>query len=108
MFSGAIFYPLITDLVVDVKKCCGCSVPLHWRGQSSTDLTVCGLTGRNSGPNLQYFAPGNRSHSSGTYRKKSVTMVPEFKKQKSPSLNCLVLWLSMWAYCLALVASNSR
>lgn len=81
----------MTDLVVSVKKCCGCSVPLRWCGQSSRDLTVCGLTGRNSGPNPQYFAPGNRSHSSGTYRRKSVIMVPEIKKQKN---NWLITVLS--------------
>lgn len=66
------------DLVVSVKKGYGCSVPLRWCGQSSRDLTVCGLTGRNSGPNPQYFALGNRFHSSETYRRKSVTMVPEW------------------------------
>lgn len=83
MFSAAVSYPVMTDLVVSVKKCCGCSVPLHWCGQSSRDLTVCGLTGRNLGPNPQYFAPGNRFHSSETYRRKSVTMVPELGGKKS-------------------------
>ena len=73
----------MTDLVVSVMKC-GCSAPLRWCGQSSRDLTVCGLTGRNLGPSPQYFAPGNRSHSFGTYRRKSVTMVPGFERKKPP------------------------
>lgn len=63
-----------------VKEGCGYSVLLHSCGQSSRDLTVCGLTGRNWGPNPQYFALGNRFHSFETYRRKSVTMVPGFKK----------------------------
>lgn len=71
------FYSVTTDLVVSVKKCCGCSVPLRWCGQSSRDPTVCEPTGKNSGPSPQYFALGNRSHSSGTYRRKSVTTVPK-------------------------------
>lgn len=71
-----LLYLLMTDFVVSVKKRCGCSAPLRWCAPSSRDLTVCGLTGRNLVPNLQYFAPGNRSHSSGTYRRTSVIMVP--------------------------------
>lgn len=63
---------------VSVKEGCGYSALLHWCGQSSRDLTVCGLTGRNWDPNPQYFALGNRFHSSETYRRKSVTMVPGF------------------------------
>lgn len=70
------------DLVVSVKMCCGCSVLLHLCGQSSRDLTVCGLTGRNLGPNPPYFALGNRFHSSETYKRKSVTMVPELGEEK--------------------------
>lgn len=73
---------MTTDLAASVKKRCGYSVPLRWCGQSSRDLTVCGLTGRNWGPNPQYFALGNRFHSSETYRRKSVTMVPEMKKNE--------------------------
>lgn len=65
-----------------VMEGCGYSVLLRWCGQSSRDLTVYGLTGRNWGPNPQYFALGNRFHSSGTYRRKSVTMVPGFKEKK--------------------------
>lgn len=67
---------LVMRDLVSAKKCCGCSARLRWSGPSSRALTVCGPTGRNSGPSLQYFAPGNRSHSSETYRRKSVTMVP--------------------------------
>lgn len=79
ILSAAVFF--MTHLVVSVKKCCGCSAPLRWCGQSSRDLTVCGLTGRSLDPNPQYFARGNHSHSSETYRTKSVTMVPDEKRQ---------------------------
>lgn len=95
--------PVLTDLVVSAKKCYGCSVPLHWCGQSSRDLTVYGLTGRNLGPSLQYFAPGNRSHSSGTYRRKSVTMVPVFEKKKIQLVSHL---LSTQVYMLAAIKPN--
>lgn len=88
-------YPVTTDLAASVKKRCGYSVPLRWCGQSSRDLTVCELTGRNWGPNPQYFALGNRFHSSETYRRKSVTMVPEMKKMKEKiSLTRLITGIS--------------
>lgn len=77
MFSEAVSYPVMKDLVVNVKMCCGCSVLLRWCGQSSRDLTVCGLTGRSLGPSPPYFALGNHFHSSETYKRMSVTMVPE-------------------------------
>lgn len=74
---AAIPYPAMTDLVAGAEMRCGCSVPLHSCEQSSKGLTVCVLTGRNLGPSPQYFAQGNHFHSSVTYRRKSVTMVPE-------------------------------
>lgn len=68
---------VMTDLAVSVMKHCGYSGPLRWCGQSSKDPRACGLTGRSSGPNPQSSALGNRSHSSGTYRRMSVTTIPE-------------------------------
>lgn len=75
------FYSVTTDLVVSVKKCCGCNVPLRWCGQSSRDPTVCEPTGMNSGPSPQYFAQGNHSRNSGIYRRKSVTTVPTIERK---------------------------
>lgn len=80
--NGAVSYPAMTNLVVGAETCCGCSVPLHSCEQSSKDLKVCVLTGRNLGPSPQYFAQDSHFHSSATYRKKSVTMVPEMKEEK--------------------------
>lgn len=93
-------YLVMTDLV-SAKKCCGCSARLHWSGPSSRDLTVCGPTGRNSGPSLQYFAPGNRSHNFGTYRRKSVTMVPSLKEINKTERQLVThlaffYWLKSW------------
>lgn len=88
----------MTDRVVGAETCCGCSVPLHSCEQSSKDLKVCVLTGRNLGPSPQYFARGNHFHSSATYRKKSVTMVPETReKNKTYELKDLIPWrLTDW------------
>lgn len=86
-------YPVMTGLVVGAETYCGCSVPLHSCEQSSKDLKVCVLTGRNLGPSPQYFARGNHFHSSAIYRKKNVTMVPETReKDTTYKLKGLTQW----------------
>lgn len=77
IFANNVSYPVTADLVGGAETCCGCSVPLRWCERSSKDPTVCVLTGRNLGPSPQYFARGNRFHSSATYRRKSGTTVSE-------------------------------